>query len=120
MFPTKQPHYFELQAEQKKLFDEIYQLLTEFNSLMQVAKVAHSSELTQPFTTAYNFYNPLFANLQINFEDFKKSDFDYLTKLLIHLQGRFRSGMINKAITAYNVLIQIQKKLLLFTDNFKD
>ena len=120
MFTTKAPHYFELSKDQRKLFAKIYLDMNEFTSLMQIAKVAHSSELSHPFTVAHAFYFPLFSNLHINFERFNKSDFDYLVKLLIHLQSRFHSGMINKAMRAYNILSVILKDLTEFTDNFQE
>ncbi len=120
MFKTKSVYYNELSEQQRQQLDEIYLLLTEFNSLMQVCKVAHSSELSHPFITAYSFYSPLLSNIRINFDPITQKDFDYLTRLFIHLAGRYRSGMINKAMQAYNVLIQIQNRLILFCDNFPD
>lgn len=111
--------YHSLTDEQRTLFNEMYQKLTEFNSLMNTAVVAHSSELSHPYRAASEFYNPLFANIQFNFEEFKISDFVYLSKLLLHLQSRFHSGMINKAMRAYNVLILIIKDLKKFSQSMK-
>jgi hypothetical protein len=99
------------------MVEEIYQLITEFNYLMQVVKIAHSSELSEPYRKAQLFYNPLFSNFMIGFAAFDEREIETLTAHFTYLQGCFRSGMINKAMQAYNILSLILKKLFKFSDS---